>query len=143
MPSITTSTLHALADLAAERLLPTPRGAATAATLRQVGDLVDGLELLVLVPGDLAAAFAILGEPRVDDPPPITARRTTCRELGVLAQELAAGREDIPTESPRTVIATWMAAAACMRADDPRQAAIAATLRREAQELGERLRSST
>lgn len=137
MTSTTTTTLHHLAALAAERLSPPPRATHTAATLRQIGDLVDGHDLPPMVPGDLAAALSYVGIERLGDAPPVSARRATCRELAALASQLAESRADEPAAYPRTVVAVWRAAADLLSSEDPRQAAIATTLRREAQELGE------
>ena len=61
-----------------------------------------------MIPGDLAAALAIVGEARPDDAPPVAARRTTCRELAALATEVQTARKDAGIvdfpDSPKNVV---------------------------------------
>jgi hypothetical protein len=135
------ATLNALADLVVARVTPFGRATATAATLRQIGDLACDLPLTL---ADAAAGFQRLSFARGEaEPGNVEGRRATCRELAALA--LSSLPEAQPTESgpvamevpaPRRLAAVFRAVAAELGAStDPRQAAIAATAQREAAEL--------
>lgn len=115
--------------------LPAPEGRANAirASLAQIAGILKPHEHMLL--STLAPAFAILGTPRLDDTPPIAARRATCRDLAAafIAAEHAEGYTPPPVSHAycwfRAQIGAWTGSA------DPRLAAMAATAARELGEL--------
>lgn len=125
-PITANETFRAVAEAIADRLQPPGRGAATAATFDQIAEIGGDLPLTV---ADLAAGFDALGHARPGDVPAIAARRRTCSEISALISAGTAG-------DPRQ-LATVFRRLASHFADsaDPRQATIAATAAREAEEL--------
>lgn len=135
-PATARATLNALADLVVRELQPFSRATATAATLRQVGEIAGDLPLTL---ADAATGFQRLTFARGEaEPGNVTGRRATCRELAALAFSTLS--EVLPTESvptiPHCLAAAFRAVYAALGTSlDPREAAIAATAQREASEL--------
>jgi len=135
---------QALSDLAAEtatHMKPEARGAAVAATLRELASLATTPASML----DLAVGYQHLAAARRGDAPPVAARRVTCAELASLAGA-ADGENHDPTPQLATCVDLWgelsSRIAEQVAADpDPRLSAIAATLLRESLELEAALES--
>jgi hypothetical protein len=120
------STLDHVAALVERSLSPEARASATAATLRQIGEI--GGDAFV-TPGILSRAMNILASGRDTDTPPISSRRRTCGEIADLI-----GHD--PMSAPDRMVPVLRAVAIALSGtSDPRQAAIAATVSREADEI--------
>ena len=123
-----TATLATLATLAESALQPQGRAAATAATLRQEGEIAGDIPCTL---GALKGAFErlALAPQGVEESGPVKGRRATCGDLAALI--------DGPAEDPAPVAAVFRAVEARFQgSDDPRQRSIAERAGREAAELG-------
>jgi hypothetical protein len=117
-----------LATHATTRLQPAGRGAATAATLRQIGDVAADLPLDI---ADVRTGFDALAQAIDADPPPIAARRRTCAELALIAEAFDT------SGGSRAALATVFDRVASHFEDsgDPRHVSMCDTANREAAEL--------
>ena len=130
---------QALSDLAAEtatHMKPEARGAAVAATLRELASLATTSASML----DLAVGYQHLAASRRSDAPPVAARRATCAELASLAGAADIGEDHDPAPQLAVCVDLWgelsSRIAEQVTADpDPRLSAIAATLLRESLEL--------
>lgn len=122
------TTLTALAAAAERSLLPAPRGAAVAATLRELSAEPDlALAEAEVSEGAIRAAFAALSQPRPSDDGPITGRRATCGELANLLVADTLADDALPL---------WAALAEIgAPAGDQRRLTMRTTFRREWAEL--------
>lgn len=133
------ATLRSVAAIVETTLQPEPRGKATAATLREIADLLP--PDMVLFPLDIAQAMAKVGEPRDDRDPRVTSRRRTCVEISEAIQRNH--RKGVVGNLPHDEPALWRWRRALdvvvkrwSGNEDARLAAIAATAARELCELG-------
>lgn len=108
-------------------LTPEGRANATANSLCQMGEIGGDLPLTL---ADCAAGFGRLATAKGEDEPgPVKGRRGTCGELAKLAGDTTDG-------SPANLAAIFRAVERYFAASsDPRQAAMAATAKREADEI--------
>lgn len=122
-------TFRHAADLIAAHLQPEARAFATATTFREIGDIGGDLPL---TPADLAAGLELVAQPRgTDEPPPVSARRTTCREIAELLRQSGATEGD----PQRLAVVLLQVDACCGGSVAARYRAIAATAAREAAEI--------
>ena len=136
----TKQVLENVASLVAAGLTPPARAAATAATIRQLGEIASAGDELGLSAADVHAGYAQLAAARPGDDARIAARRATCGEITVLIEQ---GSETIPgiKWSPGAGDSLKFAALLDRVAEqfagstDPRQIAITQTALREATEL--------
>jgi hypothetical protein len=119
--------LTVLADRAAQALQPEARGAATAATLRELA-AIPGLP--DIHPSSLVEALIILSQRQSGDLPPVAARRLTCRELSDITP---GGTLSIASVSSEALL-LWSAFTR-LAGEGPRYDAIRATAQREFAEL--------
>lgn len=139
---MTISTLTALASAAERHLLPAPRGAAVAATLRELSG-EPGLAGLVVSEAALRAAFVALSTPRPDDDGPTTSRRATCRDLAALLGAAESAPDGTSIGQPivtdallSEALPLWSAwAEIAASSTDPRRLTMRTTFRREHAEL--------
>lgn len=136
------TTLTALASAAERHLLPAPRGAAVAATLRELSG-EPGLADLVVSEAALRAAFVSLSTPMPSDDGPTTSRRATCRDLAALlgAPEpvpdgTSTGQLLVTDALLAEALPLWSAwAEIAAPSSDPRRLTMRTTYRREHAEL--------
>jgi hypothetical protein len=108
-----------------ETLQPEPRGNATANTLEQITKLLPARITLA----DLAIGWeTIAASASEGDVPPVAARNATCRELAAVAEQYYVQGEQ-SLDHAIEAWETWQAAFAA--SEDPRQAAMATTFKRE------------
>lgn len=116
----------------AEKLQPPGRGAAIAASLRQVGELAADLPLDLI---DAGTGFYALSQPRPEDKgdqsEKIATRRRTCADLAQIAQAYDLSGGDVQ----RLAAVLERVAVRFGGSTDPRQDAMAWTAAREAKEL--------
>lgn len=121
--------LTTLAAVAEHSLTPSPRGAAIAATLRELA-AEPGVTGLIVGKDALRAALVVLAAPRPSDDGPTTSRRATCRDLAAL---LGGGDPSADTDAligeALPLWAAWAEIAAS--ASDPRRLTMRTTYRRE------------
>ena len=129
-PTPTTSDLLLiLAKRVESSMQPPARGAAAAATLREFAALPDLTDVAVTT---LASAFLIVGTAREGDTPPVTARRSTCREFAHL---LAPEVEWKAGDAVRAAALDLWAHFCHLPGEGPRYEAIRATANREHSDL--------
>lgn len=117
----------------AETLTPPARGAAIAASLRQVGEIGGALPLDII---DAHAGFSLLSKPRPEDAgdnsEKIAARRKTCGDIALICEGIAGPDHG----DPRKLAAVFECVVAQFAGStDPRQDAMAWTASREFNEL--------
>lgn len=121
-----------LLEAVKSQMQSSPRALATASTLEQLRGLLPAAVTLA----DLALGWRMLAQPcQQQEDPATTQRRRTCAELAAIADQLTSKQGNLPG-----AIEAWQAwRDAFQGSTDPRQAAMAKTFAREAEELQQAL----